>query len=200
MNWFFDVMEVIFPFFFIGIFVIILITFITAMVRSFTALPRGAAKQVLSALEQKGEGGEDTPKSLSGGDSLYLPMILKDFPYFDLRSAKSAVEQRIREELSSFEGVRVHRTIISGYDRTNTENVIEFQSAVEVVENGIKRQKRYVTDYSFLLTDNRGTRSAVCPHCGAEIPSLHTRKCEYCGSLLVNILGNEWKITAFCEK
>lgn len=194
----FSFMEAAFPIFFIVIFVIVVMGFIRTFIASFS---HGAVKKVLSALEETNDtDGDDTPKSLSGGDSLYLPMILKDFPDFDLRTAKKTVEQRIREELSSFEGVRLHRTIISGYDHTNTESFIEFQSAVEYLENGKKRQKRYVTDYSFLLTGDRGTRSAVCPHCGAEISSLHARKCDYCGSLLVNILGNEWRITSFCEK
>ena len=42
-----------------------------------------------------------TPKSVSGGDSLYLPRILKDYPQFNADLAKSVVENCIRDIFNS---------------------------------------------------------------------------------------------------
>jgi hypothetical protein len=46
---------------------------------------------------------QQTPKSVSGGDSLYLPKIMKDYPQFNVNLAKSVIENCIRDIFNALE-------------------------------------------------------------------------------------------------
>ena len=141
---------------------------------------------------------ETRPRSLSGRDSQLLPKILRDFPDFNVTSAKSAVKEKLRETLSDVSDLKIHNVVINGYTGTPAEKTIIFQAALQFSENGKTVQKRYVLNYSFLIEDGK-VAAANCPNCGAPISGFSEKVCEYCGSRLVNVMGNTWKFTEICE-
>ena len=58
---------------------------------------------------------ETRPRSLSGRDSQLIPKILKDFHDFNVASAKSAVREKLKEELSGVTDLKIHNVVINGY-------------------------------------------------------------------------------------
>lgn len=141
---------------------------------------------------------ETRPRSLSGRDSQLIPKILKDFPDFNVTSAKSAVKEKLKEELSGVTDLKIHNVVINGYTGTPVEKTIIFQAALQYSENGKTVQKRYVLHYAFII-ENGKVAAANCPNCGAPISGFSEKVCEYCGSRLVNVMGNTWKFTEIYE-
>ena len=111
---------------------------------------------------------ETRPRSLSGRDSQLIPKILKDFPDFNVTSAKSAVKEKLKEELAGVTDLKIHNVVINGYTGTPAEKTIIFQAALQYSENGKTVQKRYVLHYSFII-ENGKVAAANCPNCGAPI-------------------------------
>lgn len=143
---------------------------------------------------------EDPPKSVSGGDSIFLPRILKDFPDFSLITAKEEVRKRIEQETASAEGLRIHAIAISDYRTAGVESEIVFQCSFEIVEGGVKKQKRYCLHYVFAAEGKNAYAGMTCPNCGAPIRSTSAKRCEYCDCRLVNVTAASWKFTRIYEK
>lgn len=143
---------------------------------------------------------EERPKSLSGGDSLFLPQILKDFPDFNLTAAKETVRAYLAEKFADREGFAIHNVIISDYRRAAVEKTVVFQCAYEYLEEGRKRQFRCCVHYSYRVTGEAGSTYAApnCPNCGAPITS-SVRDCPYCGARLF-MSAAAWEITDCYEK
>lgn len=142
----------------------------------------------------------DTPKSVSGGDSLFLPRILRDFPDFSISTAKAAVRERIEEEMKGVSGLRLHRIAISDYIRSGVEKEIVFQCTFEYMGSEHKEQKRYCLHYVFAPGGDALYTGMLCPNCGAPIPATSSSVCEYCGCGLVNNTGASWSFTQVYEK
>ena len=136
---------------------------------------------------------ETTPRSLSRGDSLYLPMIEKDFPDFSLNAAKEQVRAHVRELFGGADAFRVHNTAIGDYLRSGSEKTVVFQCAYEVRENGKLRQHRVLVDYTNKQLAGEDYVAQTCPACGAAIRAGST-ECAYCGSRLV-MTRAAWEIT-----
>ncbi len=159
-----------------------------------------AAMAGLAAVaSQMSESNDETPRSLSGGDSLYLPQILKDFPDFNLTSAKEKVREYLQERFADAEDFAIHNIIISDYRKAGFEKTIVFQCAYELKEEDQKRQKRCNVHYSYRVSGETGSYAAPnCPNCGAPVAPGRT-DCPYCGARLF-MTEAAWSITDWYEK
>ncbi len=140
---------------------------------------------------------EETPRSLSGCDRIYLPQICRDFPDFNVEQAKLYACEALQKYLAGYEGVVVHNVVISRYRRYGVEKTITFQAAAEHLEDGVKKQEKYELLYAYRPAAKEGetVKAASCPHCGAPLSSLEERVCTYCRSRLVDLLDSAWSFT-----
>ena len=60
-------------------------------------------RDIQEGLSQAEREANDTPRSVSGGDPLYLPQILRDFPEFNRELAVSQIETCLRDVFSGIE-------------------------------------------------------------------------------------------------
>lgn len=146
------------------------------------------------------ESDDNQPKSLSGGDSMFLPRILRDFPDFNLSQAKSLAAAELLKRLSDKAEVKIHKVILHDYQRAALEKTIIFQAAVQYRSEGRLVQTRYCLHYAYLLPQEDVTAAGKCPHCGAPFTSTAQTNCPYCGSLVANVLGNTWSFTDCYEQ
>lgn len=179
--------------------IFILIITVTPIIIITTAIKKAKSdrmfKAVLEALtNSKGfQQFDDRPRSLNGCESIYLPEIRKDFPDFNTTSVYTDAKRALEELLSDKKSLKIHRVVISGYDRTLYEKTVILQAALQYEENGLLLQKRYIMLYSYFLNKNGTTLTSNCPNCGAPISDSSLKACPFCNSLLVNPLGGEWK-------
>lgn len=138
------------------------------------------------------------PRSLNGCDRLLLPKILKDFPDFDIHTAKSYAKDFLREKLGGREGFTIYNVVISQYLPTGAQKIIVFQAAVSYRENGSLLQKRYDMRYSYQLSGSSETVAANCPNCGGAL-GYGVTVCPFCDSRVASPLGNSWNFTEFEE-
>lgn len=144
---------------------------------------------------------EEEPKSVSGGDSIFLPAILRDFPDYNNSLAKTYVRKELERRLKDKASLSIHKVVIHDYQPSTLEKTIVYQAALQYRENGKLLQKRYNLHYSFLLPSESGeTIAANCPNCGGAITSTHQKICAYCGSRLANVMKNTWEFTEVYEK
>lgn len=184
---------------FVSFFIIAVTVFIfITIVRTFSKNAFGNPN--ISKVIQQENPDETVPRSLSGMDAVYLPQIMEDFPNFNPSLAKSNVKNKLREVLAGKTDLAIHNVVIASYSRANIEKTIHYQAAVQYRESGRLRQKRYCINYTYMLPRDEGsTLSANCPNCGGVITSSSQKVCEYCDSLLVNVMGNTWEFTEVYE-
>ena len=110
-----------------------------------------------------------------------------------------------------FEQIKIHRTEISQYRKSDGRCIITFQSAVECLHyitdaNGqviqgdktYKYQTRYNIDLIYVqdrdLVENERERALGmnCPNCGAPLTTLGAKVCEYCGTPVLEINIHAW--------
>lgn len=125
-----------------------------------------------------------------------------------------------RELHEHFEKIKLHRTEISQYKKTEGRCIITFQSALEcyhyvanaadssVVKEGSKEYKyqtRYNTDLIYIqdrnLVENEldNALGVNCPNCGAPLTSLGAKVCEYCGTPIIEINIHAWSFSNIDE-
>ncbi len=177
----------------------VMIIIVIFLIRNFSSKAFGTPS-LSEAIEMQDRLEETTPKSLNGMDSVFLPKIMADFPDFNITLAKTNVKDKLREVLKDKAELYIHSVVISNYVRADIEKTIFFQAALQFRENGRLNQKRYILQYAFVLnTDSGDTVAANCPNCGGAVSETNQKVCEFCGSRLVNVLGNTWKFTEVCE-
>lgn len=144
---------------------------------------------------------QQTPKSLAGMDSVFLPRILKDFPEFNVDVAKNDVRSELRNHLKAKQAVKIHNVVIRDYKKHKFESVIVMQASAEYIENSRKYQKRYNFNYVYALlgAENETNIAAVCPNCGGPISDTSLANCEYCGARLVKLIEQSWKVKEIVE-
>lgn len=197
-NWIFMLI----PLIFILAFAIILFTVFRIIVQSMRR--QNTHHQMMDQMMQTAMNRMRTmqpasPRSLNGMDAIFLPQIYADFPDFNASLAEGGVRDRLKQELSGKDALRIHNIVISGYERMRLEKTVVYQAALEYREGGMLLQKRYCLHYTYLLPQNEGgTVAANCPNCGAPVGSLQ-QKCEYCDSLLGSVMGNRWTFTQVYE-
>ncbi len=165
-----------------------------------------------------------TPKSVSGGDSIFLPLILKDYPEFDVELAKNQVEATVCRLLNfgdtsplddrfadfgallkkqyqgeRVSGIKVHRTAISNYVKTKDMATVTFQTAFQFRKGEYTVQERFQTEYALYfdvksLTNDQSTVSLRCSYCGAPLEELGTKFCTYCGNAVSVMQDRAWCI------
>ena len=145
-----------------------------------------------------------TPKSVSGGDAIYLPRIMKDYPQFNADLAKSVVEDNIRKTYGAehFADLKIHRTAISDYKKLYGTSTIKFQTAFQYTPDESKggrrtTQEKAETEYTFKVKDKAGGTNAAlrCGHCGAPVARLGDKSCTYCGNEVILDMEQAWEIT-----
>lgn len=166
-------------------------------IRGFSRQVFGKA-DILKALSELDLETQDTPRSLSGCDSLLLPQILRDFPDFDGNLVKTYARDYLRQTFGQREGFTVHNVVIARYLPSAVQKTIVLQAAVSWLEGGKRVQKRYDLDYTYLLSGSGETVAANCPNCGGAL-GYGVTECPYCGSRVVSVLGNSWKFTELRE-
>ncbi len=119
-----------------------------------------------------------------------------------------------QEEKENFDNIKLHRTEIYQYRKSKGRCSIVFQSAIEyihyVTKNGkivrgrkdLREQAKYVVEVMYIQDremvenmDDMGL-AMTCPHCGAPLPKLGAKKCEYCDSPIVEFNIRTWN---FCK-
>ncbi|MCM1371139.1 MAG: hypothetical protein NC181_04565 [Clostridium sp.] len=173
-------------------------------------------KQIINDLELENQ---NTPKTLFGLESVYLPQVKKDFPDLNINELKSLAEEKIIKCLSStsaeaeenekikyfinerknkdYSLVKVHKTTLNKYQNDLSVATIDFQTSLEYVYNGKKIQTRYETEFIHVLdlekfNSNEMIVTINCPNCGAPIKNFKETFCEYCNCGIIDIVKKIW--------
>ena len=117
-----------------------------------------------------------------------------------------------------FQNIKVHRTEISQYRKAKGRCSVVFQSAVEYIHyvekdgsikmgrNDIREQSKYdieviyIQDREFIENHDDAGLAMNCPNCGAPLPMLGAKKCEYCDSPIMEFNIRTWNFAAVKEK
>lgn len=191
----------------VGIFIVIIVCVVVSKLRKVGREVKKMSKMAFGTeniIEGFGKAeidSQQTPKSLSGMDSIILPRIKKDFPDFNVDVAKSDVRRELKNYLRNKQSVKIHNVVIRDYKKHNFESVIIMQASAEYVEGSRKLQKRYNFNYVYALAGSLSETNiaAVCPNCGGPVSNTSLAECEYCGSRLVNLIEQSWKVKDISE-
>ena len=114
------------------------------------------------------------------------------------------VSDQLRERLESFlppdvaGSIQVHKVALSAYDDASQDRVLTFQAAAAFRDSGgVTRQRRLILKYlAAWSTDTMtGVKKANCPNCGAPVPIVGSKVCQYCGAALKVWAGTSWLLT-----
>lgn len=118
------------------------------------------------------------------------------------------ISDQLRDRLESFlppdvsGGVQVHKAVLSAYDDASQDRVLTFQAAAAFRDTaGVTRQRRLILTYlAAWSTDTQsGVKRANCPNCGAPVPTVGSKVCQYCGTALKVWAGTSWLLTDLRE-
>lgn len=146
---------------------------------------------------------EQNTSLLKDGNS-ELKQQLRD--YIQMLSAKDMQEH--------FDQIKIHRTEICQYRKTEGRCIITFQSALECYHDitdtsgniikgskEYKYQTKYNTDLIYIqdrnLVENEFDYAlgVNCPNCGAPLSSLGAKVCKYCDSPVIEINIHAWSFS-----
>lgn len=143
---------------------------------------------------------ENTPKSVSGMTSLYLPRLQADFPELNWVEFKSNGEKHLMDYLrqQSVSSPKIHQTELKDYRKNSGTCYVILQSAVEFFKVSKKTQARYNVVMSYVQdaskTGHESAYSINCPNCGAPMAQLGNKVCEYCGSNVMEVNTRIWTL------
>ena len=118
------------------------------------------------------------------------------------------ISDQLKERLPSFlppdvaGGIQVHKAALAAYDDASHDRVLTFQAAAAFQDAaGTTRQRRLILKYlAAWSTDTQtGVKRANCPNCGAPVPIVGSKVCQYCGSALKVWAGTGWLLTDLRE-
>ena len=118
------------------------------------------------------------------------------------------ISDQLKERLPSFlppdvaGDIRVHKVALAAYDDASEDRVLTFQAAASFRDrSGVTRQRRLILKYlAAWSTDTlTGVKRANCPNCGAPVPIVGSKVCQYCGSALKVWAGTGWLLTDLRE-
>ena len=118
------------------------------------------------------------------------------------------ISDQLRERLVTFlppdvaGNVQVHKAVLAAYDDRSEDKVLTFQAAAAFRDSGgVTRQRRLILKYlAAWSTDTvTGVKKANCPNCGAPVPVVGAKVCQYCGSALKVWAGTGWLLTDLKE-
>ncbi|MCI8372259.1 MAG: hypothetical protein HFI75_07660 [Lachnospiraceae bacterium] len=142
----------------------------------------------------------NTPKSVSGMTSLYLPRLQADFPELNWVEFRSAAEKHLLEHLNSqpVTSPHIHQTELRDYRKNSGTCYTIFQSAVEYYKEDKKIQSRFNTVMAYIQdaakTGYEESYSVNCPNCGAPVTQLGHKICAYCGSAIAEVNMRIWTL------
>ncbi len=124
---------------------------------------------------------------------------------------------RRQEEKEHFENIKIHRTEINQYRKSKGRCSIVLQSAVEQIhyiekDNNIKKGRKdqkeqtkynveviYIQDRDVIDNLSDAGLAMNCPNCGAPLPKLGAKKCDYCDSPVVEFNIRTWNFASVEE-
>ena len=118
------------------------------------------------------------------------------------------ISDQLRDRLESFlppdvaGDIRVYKAALSAYDDASQDRVLTFQAAASFKDSaGTTRQRRLILKYlAAWSTDTvTGVKKANCPNCGAPVPAVGSKVCQYCGTALKVWAGTGWLLTDLRE-
>ena len=213
---------------FIG-FIVFCYFFVKKKFNNFTMKYFGTTN-IKSVIEKSELEDQEVPKSLSSMDSIYLEQIHRDFPDVNINELKRLAEAKILEcylaiekkdssgivnnkikafvdsMISdgnvSFDNIKIHKTVVSRYDKLDGVATIYFGSSFEYymkkdndirkkVQDRVKVEFIYVYDIDKVDFDNK-LLGLNCPNCGSPIKSLGIKNCSYCGTGIVDVVNKVW--------
>lgn len=142
----------------------------------------------------------NTPKSVSGMTSLYLPRLQEDFPELNWVEFRSTSERHLLEYLNRqpVTRPRIHQTELRDYRKNSGTCYAVFQSSVEYFQGDRKIQGRFNTVMAYIQdaakTGYEEFYSINCPNCGAPITQLGHKVCEYCVSAITEVNMRIWTL------
>ncbi len=172
----------------------------------------------------------ETPKSLSGLDTVLLPKINKDFPNINISEIKSIaenailtyysslsekefkdipnitdkLENKIKENIKSnkakYSKIKIHRTVLNAYDNKDGLCKITLQTGLEYYKDNDKVQDRLNTEFIYIYDEVKGNISLNCPNCGAPIKGLGFKACPYCETGIVELFSKTWLLDDIYQK
>ena len=155
------------------------------------------AGNLLEAVCDISQEATDVPRALNACENSVLPRILEDFPDFDLNLVKTYARDYIKQQLADKDALTIHNVVLSQYLTNSVQRAVVLQAAVSWMED-TKLQKRFDLTYTYKLSGEKTAVGANCPNCGATI-GYGQKECPYCGSRVVNPLGQSWKFTELRE-
>ena len=114
------------------------------------------------------------------------------------------ISDQLRERLASYlppdvaHGIQVHKVALAAYDDASADRVLTFQAAAAFKDtSNVTRQRRLILKYlAAWSTDTlTGVKRANCPNCGAPVPAVGSKVCQYCGTALKVWAGTSWLLT-----
>ena len=118
------------------------------------------------------------------------------------------ISDQLKERLPSFlppdvaGSIQVHKAALSAYDDRSEDRVLTYQAAASFKDPaGVTRQRRLILTYlAAWSTDTvTGVKRANCPNCGAPVPVVGSKVCQYCGTALKVWAGTSWLLTDIKE-
>lgn len=118
------------------------------------------------------------------------------------------ISDQLKERLPSYlppdvsGSIQVHKAALSAYDDASADRVLTFQAAAAFKDPaGVTRQRRLILQYlAAWSTDTvTGVKRANCPNCGAPVPAVGAKVCQYCGTALKVWAGTQWLLTDIRE-
>lgn len=98
--------------------------------------------------------------------------------------------------------IHIHKVALAAYDDSSQDRVLTFQAAASFKDSaGVTRQRRLILRYlAAWSTDTvTGVKRANCPNCGAPVPVVGAKVCQYCGTVLKVWAGTQWLLTDIRE-
>ena len=118
------------------------------------------------------------------------------------------VSDQLKERLASFlppdvaGNIQVHKVALAAYDDASEDRVLTFQAAAAFKDSaGVTRQRRLILKYlaAWATDTENGVKKANCPNCGAPVPAVGSKVCQYCGTALKVWAGTGWLLTDLRE-
>lgn len=142
----------------------------------------------------------NTPKSVSGMTSVYLPRIQADFPYLNWAEFQEMAADGVREYCKSqgYDALRIHRYAINDYKKSAGTCYVIIQYAAEYRKSSKLTQSRFNVTMSYVmdatLAGDSTSFALNCPNCGSPITMLGQKHCQYCGTAIIEVDRNVWNM------
>ena len=145
---------------------------------------------ILSFLRRSENPSGNSRGKLSDLTSMVLPQILKDFPDFDLESAKFQAESYIKARYGSHSGFRILQLVLKGYRKDSKKKTVIFEASLSWQEK--KTAYRRVE----VLMETEASSGQLCTSCGEPLQP-GDRHCRNCGAATSPV---RWDFTKIKEQ